>query len=151
MSKKIQGLFLLVCAAVAAVLALSFFSRGTPIEVQMPMVTRDMLQASRSEIEAENERKQNAEAARKRAEMEVRVRRCASDDQCIIVDRDPCGCFSGPKGVTAINSAMSLEFSQMIQAETSGSTVCPETRSTQRQCSPSARAVCRRGACTIVY
>lgn len=40
MSQKIKGLFLLICAAGVLVLALSFFSRGTPIEVQMPMVTK---------------------------------------------------------------------------------------------------------------
>ena len=42
MIQKIKGLFLLVCAAGVLILALSFFSRSTPIEVQMPLVTTQL-------------------------------------------------------------------------------------------------------------
>ncbi len=151
MIQKIKGLFLLVCAAGVLILALSFFSRSTPIEVQMPLVTTQMVKENQAQLKSEEEQRQNAAAARKRAETEVRVRQCTADDQCIIVDRDPCGCLKGPEGVTAINSAMSLEFSQLIQSETSGSTVCPAVGSAERECSATARAVCRQNACTIIY
>ena len=130
MIQKIKGLFLLLCTAGVLVLAASFFSR---------------------QLKNAEEQRQHAAAARKRAEMEVRVRQCTADEQCIIVDRDPCGCLKGPEGVTAINSSMTLEFSQLVQAETSGSTVCPSVGSTEKECSATARAVCRQNACTIVY
>ena len=151
MSQKIKGLFLLICAVGVLGLAMSFFSRGTPIEVQVPMVTKQMVEEKQAQLKSEAEQRQNAEAARKRAETEARVRQCTADEQCIIVDRDPCGCFKGPEGVTAINSVMSLEFSQMVQAETSGSTVCPEVGSSERECSATAQAVCRQNSCTIIY
>ncbi len=151
MSQKIKGLFLLVCAAGVLILALSFFSRSTPIEVQMPLVTTQMVKENQAQLKSEEEQRQNAAAARKRAETEVRVRQCTADDQCIIVDRDPCGCLKGPEAVTAINSAMSLEFSQLVQSETFGSTVCPAVGSTERECSATARAVCQQNACTIIY
>ena len=151
MIQKIKGLFLLLCTAGVLVLAASFFSRAKPIEAQMPLLTVQMVQENQAQLKSAEEQRQHAAAARKRAETEVRVRQCTADEQCIIVDRDPCGCLKGPEGVTAINSAMSLEFSQLIQSETSGSTVCPSVGSTEKECSATARAVCRQNACTIVY
>ncbi len=151
MIQKIKGLFLLLCTAGVLVLAASFFSRAKPIEAQMPLLTVQMVQENQAQLKSAEEQRQHAAAARKRAEMEVRVRQCTADEQCIIVDRDPCGCLKGPEGVTAINSSMTLEFSQLVQAETSGSTVCPSVGSTEKECSATARAVCRQNACTIVY
>lgn len=151
MIQKIQGIVWLVCAAFVLILALSFFSRGTSIDASAPLVTVEMVKEKQSEIQAAAQHRQQEAAARRRAEMEERVRVCTADEQCIIVDRDPCGCFKGPEGVMAINSAMSLEFSQLVQAETSGSTVCPEVGSSEKECSSSARPVCQQNKCTIVY
>ena len=55
MSQKIKGLFLLICAAGVLVLALSFFSRGTPIEVQMPLVTKQMVEEKQAQLKSEAE------------------------------------------------------------------------------------------------
>ena len=151
MNPKIKGLFLLVCACFVAVLALSFLSKGSPIEVQMPLVTVDMVKENQEKIQKDKEAREDAAAARKRAELEAKLYQCTQDDECIIVDKDPCGCLKGPEGVTAINSAMALEFSRLMQAQTSVSTVCPSVASAEKECSASARAVCQQNRCTIVY
>ena len=66
MNPKIKGLFLLVCACFVAVLALSFLSKGSPIEVQMPLVTVDMVKENQDKIQKAKEAKEDAAAARKR-------------------------------------------------------------------------------------
>ena len=148
---KIKALFLLICAGVVLLLAVIFFSRGNPIEVQMPKVTVAMVEDYQSKIKAAQNKKQDAAAARKRAELEVRMYQCTHNDDCIIVDQDPCGCLKGPEGVTAINAAFSLEFSRLMQEGTSGSTVCPSVGSTERECSASARPACVQNRCKILY
>lgn len=151
MNSKIKGLFLLVCACFVVLLALSFMSKGSPIEAQMPLVTVEMVKENQAQIQKAKEKKEDAAAARRRAALEEKLYQCTQDDECIIVDQDPCGCLKGPEGVTAINSAMVLDFSRLQQQETNGSTVCPAVASTERECSPSARAVCRQNRCQIVY
>lgn len=151
MSFKIKGLFLLICACFVFVLGLSFLSKGSPIEAQMPLVTTDMVKDQQQQKKAAQEKQQDATAARKRAEIEARLYQCTQNEECIIVDKDPCGCLKGPEGVTAINAAMSLEFSRLMQAQISGSTVCPSVGSTERECSASARAVCVNNQCRITY
>lgn len=151
MNYKIKGLFLIVCAAGALVLALSFLSRSKPIETQMPLVTRQMIQENQAQIEQQEQQRQSSAAARRRAELESRLYRCASSEECIIVDKDPCGCLKGPEGVTAINSSMSLDFSRMMEKQFSAATACPDKASSERECSASARAVCEQSHCKIIY
>ena len=151
MNAKIKGLFLLVCTCLVVMLGLSFLSKSDPIEVQMPLVTVDMVKENQAKIQKAKEKKEDAAAARQRAELEAKLYQCAQNDECIIVDKDPCGCLKGPEGVTAINSSMALEFSRLMQQEAGGSTVCPQVASTERECSPSARAVCQQNRCQIVY
>ena len=151
MNPKIKGIFLLICAVLIVGLALSFFSRATPIEVQMPLVTREMVEENQAAIRAAAEKRQNAAAARKRAELEMRLYQCQADSDCIIVDKDPCGCLKGPEGVTAINSSMSLEFSRLVQEKSSLAEVCPSVASAEKECSATARPVCQQNVCKIVY
>ncbi len=151
MSQMIKGTFLLVCAFVAAVLAVSFFSRSQAIEVQVPLVTKQMIEENQAQIQQEQQHRQNTLLAKRRAELEVRLYQCQSDEDCIIVDKDPCGCLKGPKGVTAINAGLSLEFSRLMEKTFATATACPSVASTEKECAPTARPVCRKNRCQIVY
>ena len=151
MSQKIKGLFLLVCALVVVLLAVFFYSRVEKIEAPAPLVTRSMVDEYQEKLRVASEKRQNAEAARQRAEMELRVVHCETNDECIIVDKDPCGCLSGPEGVTAINSGYSLEFSRLVEKEFSEAKTCPSIGSTEGECSSSARPVCQENRCKIIY
>ena len=148
---QLRGLVLLICAAGAILFAFVFFSKPVPIEVSMARVTPQMVEENKAKVEEEEKLHQAQEAARKRAELEVRLYRCSSDEDCIIVDKDPCGCLRGPQGVTAINSNLSLEFSRLMDKQFAGPKMCPSTPSTQKECSPSARAVCEAKHCKIAY
>ncbi len=151
MNQMIKGVFLLACAFVAAVLAVSFFSRSQPIEVQIPLVTKQMVEENQAQIQQEQQRRQHKLQAKKRAELEVRLYQCQSDEECVIVDQDPCGCLKGPEGVTAINAGLSLEFSRLMEKSYADATACPSTASTQKECSPTAHPVCQQNRCQIVY
>jgi len=149
--KKIQDLLLLLCAAGAVILAINFFSHPAPINVDMPRVTEEMVEENKAKMEAEAKQKAALEAARKQAEIKMKMYKCTSNDECIIVDQDPCGCLRGPKSVTAINSNFSLEFSRMMEKKFAGSQVCPDKASTEKECSRTARAVCQERHCKIIY
>lgn len=151
MNHHIKGLILLVCAVGALGMAVMFFSRSTPIETQMPLVTREMIQENQAQIQQQEQQRQSSAAARRRAELEARLYQCKADEECIIVDRDPCGCLKGPEGVTAINSAMSLDFSRHMDKQFAAATACPSEGSVERECSASARPVCAEGRCKIIY
>lgn len=151
MSQIIKGTVLWVCAFVAAVLAVSFFSRSQAIEVQVPLVTKQMIEENQAQIQQEQQHRQNTLLAKRRAELEVRLYQCQSNEDCIIVDKDPCGCLKGPQGVTAINAGLSLEFSRLMEKTFSATTACPSVASVEKECAPTARPVCRFNRCQIVY
>ncbi len=151
MSKKIKGLFLLVCAVAAILLAVFFYSHTEKIEANVPLVTPEMVANYQKESQANAEKQQRAEEARQRNETQLRMVTCQTSEQCIIVDKDPCGCLSGPAGVTAINADYSLEFSRLIEKEFAEAKTCPSVGSTERECSASARAVCQENRCKIIY
>ena len=150
MSQMIKGMVLWVCAFVAAVLAVSFFSRSQAIEVQMPLVTKQMIEENQAQIQQEQQHRQNTLLAKRRAELEVRLYQCQSDEDCIIVDKDPCGCLKGPQAVTAINAGLSLEFSRLMEKTFSAATACPSVAFVEKECAPAARPVCRFNRCQIV-
>lgn len=149
--KHIKSILLLVCAGVAILLSFTFYSRRSLIEVDMPLVTGEMVQERQEDLKKEEKRRQNAQIARVQAEQEEKMLLCETDDDCIIVDKDPCGCLKGPEGVTAINSAMSLEFSRLLEPLFAKATSCASVASTEKECSPSAHAVCEQKKCKIVY
>lgn len=143
MKTKIKALCLLVCAACMLVLIPVFLSKDNPIEISMPVMTEQQAAAQ------EQAHQKAAQASAKKAKVR-RILRCETDDDCIIVDKDPCGCLVGPEGVTAINASYTLEFNKMQSGVLAKA--CPDSAPSQEKgCSPSAVAVCRENICEIDY
>lgn len=143
MKGKIKAACLLVCAFGALLLIPVFLSKDEPIEVSVPLL--DAAQMEAQEEQAQKAAEQAAEQAKRR-----RMYSCTVDEDCIIVDQDPCGCLVGPKGVTSINAAYTLDFNK--QQSNLITKACPEGEpSTEKECSPTARAVCEQNYCKIVY
>ena len=119
------------------------YSYDTPIQVSAPHINLQELEEK--EKAQQEEQARVAEEARRR-----RIISCKQDDDCIIVDKDPCGCLIGPQGVTAINALHTVEFDRS-QSKTVAK-ACPEDEpSTVRECAPTARAACVKKQCKIVY
>ncbi len=148
---QVKGIALLLCAGVAVLLALAFYSRRNLIEVEMPLLTKQMVAERQEEIQKKEKHRQNVKEARLRAELEDRLVACQANEDCIIVDKDPCGCLKGPEGVTAINSSMALEFSRLMESAFAKATSCPSVGSTEKECSATAKPVCEQNICKIVY
>ncbi len=143
MKNKIKSLCLLICAACVLVLIPVFFTQDHPIEVSVPVLTEQQAAAQ------EEAQQKAAQASAHKAKVR-RIFRCQTDDDCVIVDKDPCGCLVGPEGVTAINAAHTLEFNTMQSGVLAKA--CPNgTPSRENECSPLARAVCRENMCHIDY
>lgn len=143
MNPRIKDVILLLCAIGVIALIPVFIYRTGTIETDMPEFTSEMLVST-------------AQQARKSAHQQAEQRKvrklltCEIDDDCIIVDKDPCGCLVGPQGVTAINASYTFEFNK--EMENVMAKACPETEPSQeKECSPTARPVCRENACRIVY
>ncbi|MBR3603140.1 MAG: hypothetical protein IKL48_00350 [Elusimicrobiaceae bacterium] len=149
--KKVKGVLLLICSIAAILLALTFYSRRSTIEVEMPLLTKSMVDERLKEMEKSEKRRQTAQEAHRRAELEERLISCQTDEDCIIVDKDPCGCLKGPEGVTAINATMTMEFSKMMESLFAKATSCPSVGSSERECSATARPACVKNSCKIVY
>lgn len=143
MKKMIKNISLLVCAGVIAVLVVLVLTNSTPIEINVPHITADELAAKKKEAA------QTAKAEYRKQRLS-KMYTCQADDDCLIVDKDPCGCGAGPKGVTAINVAYITDFNE-INNKSFGTISCPEKNSREKECSPSARAVCQAKRCKIVY
>ncbi len=142
MKKMIVNIALL--SATIAVLGLTglFLSNRFPISVNIARLDVEEM-AAQKEAAA-----QAAKAAQRRAQLNRTVS-CKADEDCIIVDKDPCGCAAGPRGVTAINVNYITDFNA-INSQPSTKT-CMDVPSTEKECSPSARAVCRARTCRIEY
>lgn len=152
MNKTIYGWLLLGFTAVVLILSIVFFRQNNPIEAEVPLFTMQEADEAKTQREQEAQKRQNMELARKRSEIDNKMTRCSSDDECVIVDKDPCGCLKGPSGVTAINGAFSLEFTNLMEKKFGTATACPSVApSLERECSPTAEAVCREKHCKIVY
>ena len=144
-----QGLLLLCALGVIASVPM-FLARRSTIETDMPALSSEEIIAAKEDYQRQVAEQEAQERARRVAKARAANYACQTDSDCIIVDKDPCGCLIGPKGVVAINASRSLEFTQSlgnVMAKT-----CPEgAPSTQNECSPSARAVCRNKTCKIIY
>ena len=151
MNTKLKGIFLLACAVVVGFIGLSLFSGTEPIEVNMPVFTKEMVEEVQAKNASEEQKRQHAAAVRNRTELEAKIYSCQTDDECIIVDKDPCGCLRGPGGVTAINAEWSLEFSTLVERQFSSGASCPSSGSTENECSETATAVCQKNHCKIVW
>ncbi|MBR4591838.1 MAG: hypothetical protein IKO35_01345 [Elusimicrobiaceae bacterium] len=140
---RIKNIIFLVLAGLVLLLIPLFLSKDEPIPVDFPRLTQQ-------EVEAREEQKQQEAQTAAQKEKMRRIYGCQTDEDCIIVDKDPCGCLIGPQGVTAINALYTLEFNQMQSR--SITKTCPDTPpSKARDCSPSAQAVCRANTCKIEY
>ena len=149
--RMIQSLLLIGCSLGILYLAFMFFSHPEPIGVSMPLLTRETLQENEEHAQQQMQKQQAAALAQKRAELEKKMYKCETDAQCIVVDKDPCGCAKGPKSITAINEDFSLEFSDLIAKKFTGMEMCPDTESHEKECSPSARPACVEKHCKIIY
>ena len=143
MKSKIKATILILCALGALGLIPVFFQNAQPIEVIAPQLnTREL-----AEKEAQEQKVAAAQDKQMRAR---RMLRCQTSDDCIIVDKDPCGCLVGPKGVIAINANFTLDFNRL--QEKVMAKACPDTLpSEEKECSPSAQAVCENNLCKITY
>ena len=151
MTNQVKSIILFSCALVVLLFAVFFYSRIVPIEASMPAITRQMVLENQEQQQAQATKRQTAALARWKAELETKLYTCSSHEDCIIVDKDPCGCLNGPEGVTAINSEMVLDFSRLIQKQFSKTTSCPTVGSLEKECSSSARPVCIENNCKIIY
>lgn len=142
MKKRIQNICLFSCAAGVVLLIPFLFKQATPLVVEVPEI-------SIQEIETKKEETAQAQRAARRQAKIVKMYSCQADEDCVIVDKDPCGCAVGPKGVTAINVGYITEFSGLIgQPDTKA---CPDVVSTERECGPTAQAVCKSKTCKIIF
>ena len=142
MKQKIQNILCVVGAVCIAFLSYTIYQQHTAIPIFVPEISAEELDAREAAAQQDAARAAAATRARK-------LVACSTDDDCVIVDKDPCGCLSGPKGVIAINVEQMESFSNRNSALT---TACPDREpSTEGPCSPQARPVCRERMCTIVY
>ena len=147
---KIKQILQLLCALAVIAAIPVVLSRREVIPTDMPALTREDIMANKQDYEKQEAKQEEQERSRRAAKARAAYSACTADEDCIIVDKDPCGCLVGPKGVTAINMARSLEFTKAqgnVMAK-----ACPDGEPSQeRECSPNARAVCRQKMCKIVY
>ncbi len=143
MKKTLKNLILWICTGVVILLIPILYSKDAPIEVSAPHLNQQEME--------EQEKAQQAEQARAlEALRRQRVYSCKRSDDCIIVDKDPCGCLVGPQGVTAINAFYTADF-DLLQAKTV-TKACPDNPPSKvRECAPTARAACVKSKCKIVY
>lgn len=143
MKNKIKAFCLLGFAACVLVSIPVFLTKDNPIEVSVPLMT-DQQAAAQEEAQ-----QKAAQAAAQKAKSR-RMFRCKTDDDCVIVDRDPCGCLNGPNGVVAVNVVHTLDFTK-LQKGVLAKECSRSVPSQEKECSPNAQAVCRENLCHIAY
>ena len=143
MKKLIKNVFLLACTGGVVCLIALFMTHDSPIPVDIPALDS-------AEIAAQKEAAAQAEKEAQRQAHAKRVYSCSTDEDCLIVDKDPCGCAAGPKGVVAININYITDFNA-INAQRMVTKACAEVLSREKECSPTAHAVCKARTCKIVY
>jgi len=143
MKKFITNVFLGTCTVGVILLIPLFLAHDTPIQVNIPRLEE-------AELTAQKEAAAKAEKEASRKARRARIRSCEVDADCIIVEQDPCGCAAGPQGVVAINVNYITDFNKLNRANFITKS-CSSVLSTQKECSPSARAVCQLRSCKIVY
>ena len=103
MKGKIKAACLLVCALGALLLIPVFLSKDEPIEVSVPLL--DAAQMEAQEEQAQKAAEQAAEQAKRR-----RMYSCTVDEDCIIVDQDPCGCLDSQLNKAAFRLTQPLRL-----------------------------------------
>ncbi len=143
MKNTVKNVLLLVCIIGVLVLTGLFLTHDSEILMEIPQIDAQ-------ELAAQKEIVQQAERNAQRQAQLRRIYACQTDEDCIIVDKDPCGCFAGPKGVVAINVSRITEFNAVNNTRLVAKT-CSEEISTEKECSSSAHPVCSARTCKIVY
>ncbi len=143
MKKIITNILLLACTVGVVLLIPLFLSHDSPIQVEIP-------QLDAAELAAQKEAAAQAEKAAARKARTNRIYSCQMDEDCIIVDKDPCGCAAGPKGVVAVNIDFITDFNATNHAGLV-TKACSSTVSQEKECSPTAKAVCKARVCRITY
>lgn len=147
--KIAKGIFYLVCAVLVVLLMPVLLKHDQPIFVEIPEINVADIDSIREREEQQIiVEKKEARIAERKAHYNP-FTACTSDEECVIVDRHPCGCLIGPKGKTTINIKYITEFTDTVQSK-AGEASCPgETPSTEGACNPAARAVCQQKVCRI--
>jgi len=142
MKKMITNIIYLVVAVAVCMCTFAVYQNANPIEADVPVVTL----AQVHEQEEVTKEKEQISAARARQRRWIN---CKQDDDCVIIDREPCGCLVGAKGVIAINVNLVTEYEEKYLNKTKA---CPEEEPFQEgPCSPSAYPICKNKTCTIVF
>ena len=137
MKKTLKNLILWICTGLVVVLIVVLYANDAP-------------HLNLQELEAQEKEQQAEQARALEALRRQRVTSCKRSSDCIIVDKDPCGCLVGPQGVTAINALYTTDFNLLQSATVTKA--CPEKEPcTIRECAPTARAACVKNKCKIVY
>ena len=143
MKKAISNICLLVSTVVVLALIPLFMAHKSAIHVDIPRLNAQEMAAQKEAAE-----KAEQEAARK--SRLHRIYACTQDADCLIVDKDPCGCAAGPAGVVAININRITDFNALNNSKMV-TKACNSQVSVEKECSPSARAVCKAHTCKIAY
>ena len=147
----IKNVLFLVCAALIVLLIPVFIKHDQPFYVEMPSLDTIKLDEIREQeyiqIQEEQKEKREAQAMAQRANTLIA---CSKDEECVIVDKHPCGCLVGPRGVTAINIAHISDFNDRVQRRATTASCPTGNPSTEGFCSPTAHAVCRHKTCRII-
>jgi hypothetical protein len=142
MKKGIKNIIYVVLTVLVAGVTFSVYQNNTPLTVDLPSLSLEQLQAKEEAV------KENTQISAARSRHK-KWTACEEDEDCIIIDQDPCGCLIGPKGVTAINVDFMQAYEDKHQNQT---TACPEGEPSQEaQCSPDAHPVCKNKVCTIMF
>jgi len=146
--KIAKTIFLLLWAGLVLLMIPTLLKHDQPIFVEIPEIRVEELKAIQ---EAQQQAEKKAEKKAEIREQMNRLTGCTADDECVIVDRDPCGCILGPKGVIAINVKNMVDFNSKVQ-EKALNMSCPDKEpSSEGVCGPTAQAVCRNRNCKIVF
>ena len=150
MMSKLKQVLLLLCALGILCSIPLFLSRRSTIETNMPALSSQEIIPNKKDYQRYMAEQEAEERARRLAKKRAANYACQADSDCIIVDKDPCGCLVGPQGATAINAAYTLDFNKLQSNLVAKA--CPEGEpSVERECSPSAQPVCLENVCRIAY
>lgn len=146
--KIVKNIILLTCAVLVMLSIPVLLKHDQPIYVDIPEIKAEEVKAIQEAQEKATEKAERSAAARAEAN---RLSGCVSDEECVIVDKSPCGCILGAKGVIAINVRNMVDYNNKVQ-EKALNTICPDNEPSQEGvCGPTAQAVCRNKVCKIVF
>lgn len=149
--KIVKYLIYLICACFVLLLVPILIKHDQPMFVELPTIDTAKIdekrEAQENQIIVEQAEQAAAEKAAKRRNY---FSGCNKDEECVIVDKHPCGCLIGPRGVAAINIERISEFNEEVQKRAATASCPTNEPSTEGACAPGAHAVCRHQTCRII-